>query len=156
MAELDYKQGKEQLGNYEPIPAGKYIAVIDSSEKKETKSGTGAYLNLVFKIVDGEFEGKKVFQMVHLWNANPTAVQIAQKTLNTIMACLGIETISDSAELHLQPLVIKVIVKDDAEYGPKNEIKGFEPVGGVKAEKPINLNGETKKQTSGSKKPWEQ
>ena len=42
--------------SHDPIPAGKYQAVITDSELKMTKSGTGSYLELTFEITDGEFE----------------------------------------------------------------------------------------------------
>ena len=36
----------EPTGDFEPIPAGKYLAVITDSEMKPTKSGTGSLLQL--------------------------------------------------------------------------------------------------------------
>ena len=42
----------------EPIPAGKYQAVIIESEMKPTKAGTGQYLELKFQILEGEYKGR--------------------------------------------------------------------------------------------------
>jgi len=38
----------EPMADFEPIPAGKYVAVITDSEMKPTKSGNGSYLELTF------------------------------------------------------------------------------------------------------------
>ena len=44
----------EPADDLEPIPAGKYVAVITDSEMKPTKSGIGSYLQLTFTIIEGE------------------------------------------------------------------------------------------------------
>ena len=36
---------------FDPIPAGKYVAVISDSEMRSTNSGTGQYLSLEFTII---------------------------------------------------------------------------------------------------------
>jgi hypothetical protein len=43
----------EPAGDFEPIPAGKYLAVITDSEMKPTKAGTGNYLQLTFQVIEG-------------------------------------------------------------------------------------------------------
>ena len=37
----------------DPLPAGKYIAVVSESELKPTKAGGGKYLQLTFQIIEG-------------------------------------------------------------------------------------------------------
>ena len=43
----------EPSSDFEPVPAGKYLAVITESEMKPMKSGSGNYLQLTFEIIDG-------------------------------------------------------------------------------------------------------
>ena len=45
----------EPSTGYDPIPAGKYQAVITESEMKPTKTGNGQYLQLEFEIIEGEY-----------------------------------------------------------------------------------------------------
>lgn len=45
---------------FDPIPAGKYLAVITETEMKDTKKGGGQYLQLTFQIIDGPFKGRYV------------------------------------------------------------------------------------------------
>ena len=47
----------EPSADFEPIPAGKYLATIVESEMKPTKSGTGNYLQLTFEILEGPTRG---------------------------------------------------------------------------------------------------
>ncbi|NUQ67248.1 MAG: DUF669 domain-containing protein [Phycisphaerales bacterium] len=90
----------------DPIPAGKYIAVITESEMKPTKAGGGKYLQLTFQIIDGERKGRLVWARLNLEN-------------------------KDSVELHNIPLEINVGLKkrdDNGEF--TNVIKGYTKKGG--------------------------
>ncbi|RIK77249.1 MAG: hypothetical protein DCC68_17685, partial [Planctomycetota bacterium] len=54
MASLNFNANEvEPASDFEPIPAGKYLAMITDSEMKPTKNGTGHYLQLTFQILDG-------------------------------------------------------------------------------------------------------
>ena len=77
---FDAREVEPTVG-FEPIPAGKYVAVITASEMKETKNKDGHYLELVFQIIEGEYKGRKLWGRLNLDNANPTAVQIARGQL---------------------------------------------------------------------------
>ena len=48
----------EPTAAFDPIPAGKYLAVITESEMKPTKAGTGHYLQLTFQILEGEYKNR--------------------------------------------------------------------------------------------------
>ncbi len=58
----------EPQTEFDAIPAGKYLAVITSSEMKPTKSGNGAYLELTFDVIEGEFKGRKLWARLNLDN----------------------------------------------------------------------------------------
>ena len=51
----------EPSQDFEPIPAGKYLAMITESEMKPTKSGGGQYLQLTFQMLDGPYKGRYVW-----------------------------------------------------------------------------------------------
>lgn len=119
----------ETLGSYEALPAGWYNAAIDASEMKATKDGTGAYLQLSFKILDGFANGRKVFARLNLQNSNPTAQEIAYKTLSSIMHATGQLRINDSQELHAIPMKIKLKVRaGDEKYEASNDITAYDNV----------------------------
>ena len=64
--------------DFEPIPAGKYVAIITDSGMKPTKSGSGHFLELTFQIIDGPYKSRMLWSRLNLDNPNAQAVQIAQ------------------------------------------------------------------------------
>lgn len=115
------------MDSFEPVPAGKYLAIISDSEMKPTKSGSGHYLEITFDIIDGNFKGRKVWARLNLDNPNAQAVQIARGELSAICRAVGVLQPRDSAELHNLPLAVKVSVKKREGNGElTNEIKGYE------------------------------
>jgi len=111
---------------FDPIPAGKYPAVITESEMKPTKSGTGSFLQLTFQIIDGEFKGRFLWARLNLNNPNATAVKIARAELSAICRAVDVLAPRDSTDLHNLPLVIHVRCKKRPDTGEiTNEIKGY-------------------------------
>ena len=116
----------EPADDLEPIPAGKYVAVITDSEMKPTKSGTGNYLQLTFQIVEGEYANRLLWVRLNLDNPNATAVEIARRELSAICRSVGVLVPTDSADLHNLPCVIHVRVKRRNDTGElQNEVKGY-------------------------------
>jgi hypothetical protein len=111
---------------FEPLPDGKYLAVITDSEKKPTKTGTGQYLQLTFQVVDGPYKGRNLWARLNLDNPNAKAVEIARAELSAICRAVGVLAPTDSVELHSLPLVIHVKCKKRDDTGElTNEIKGY-------------------------------
>ena len=110
---------------FEPIPAGKYLAVLTNSEQKPTKSAQGSFLELTFEVIEGEFKGRKVWARLNLDNPSPMAVKIARAELSALCRAVGVLTPKDSAELHNLPLLITVKQKTGPGSEAFNEVKGF-------------------------------
>ena len=144
MALIDFNaEAIEPMNDFSPIPTGEYTAVITASDMKDTKSGSGKYLQLTYQIVDGEYKNRLIFENINLINRNEVAVQIAQKTLSSICHAVGVLHPKDSNELHDKPLMIKVGIRPaSGEYGEQNIIKARGP---LKSSSP----------SPGEKKPWE-
>lgn len=120
---------------FDPIPAGKYIAVITDSEMKETRAGTGRYLQLEFEITDGEYAGRKLWARLNIENQNAEAVRMARADLSAICRAVNVLTPSDSIDLHNLPLVIKVHCRKDKNTGEiTNDIRGYESKANYKPE----------------------
>ena len=120
---------------FDPIPAGKYIAVITDSEMKETRAGTGRYLQLEFEITDGEYAGRKLWSRLNIENQNAEAVRMARADLSAICRAVNVLTPNDSADLHNLPLVIKVHCRKDKNTGEiTNDIRGYESKANYKPE----------------------
>lgn len=118
----------EPSSDFEPVPAGKYLAVIIESEMKPNKAGTGHYLQLTFAIIEGEHKGRFLWARLNLDNPNAVAVQIAKAELSAICRAVGVLAPTDSSDLHDLPLVIHVKCKKRPDTGEiANEVKGYSP-----------------------------
>ncbi|HMN39750.1 MAG TPA: DUF669 domain-containing protein [Phycisphaerales bacterium] len=118
----------------DPLPAGKYIAVVSESELKPTKAGGGKYLQLTFQIIEGEHKGRLVWARLNLENKSEMTVKIARGELSAVCRAVGVMQPRDSVELHNVPLEINVGLKRRAETGEfPNVIKGDAKKGGTGA-----------------------
>lgn len=136
---FDATQVAPSTGAADAIPAGWYNAAIDASEMKPTRDGLGAYLELAYKVIDGQYAGRKVFTRLNLRNANAQAQEIAMKDLSAIAHATGVLQVADSAQLHNIPMKIKVKLRPaEGAYEASNEISAYRnindtSVGGVAA-----------------------
>jgi hypothetical protein len=116
----------EPNSDFEPIPAGRYLAVITDSEMRPNKAGTGSLLQLTFQVIEGEYRNRLLWARLNLDHPNATAVQIARADLSAICRAVGVLAPTDSVELHNLPLVINVKCKRRDDTGEiVNEIKGY-------------------------------
>lgn len=116
----------EPTGDFDPISAGKYTAVITDSQMKPNKAGTGRYLELTFQVNEGEYLNRLLWERLNLENPNEAAVQIARGNLSAICRAVDVLAPQDSTELHNLPLVINVKCRKRSDTGElTNEIKGY-------------------------------
>ena len=116
----------EPMDDFEPVPAGKYVAAITASEMKPTKAGDGSYLELTFQILEGDYKGRLLWSRLNLDNPNELAVRIARAQLAAICKAVGVMTPNDSTELHDLPMQVTVKLKKRDDTGDMtNEIKGY-------------------------------
>ena len=112
---------------FDPLPAGKYLAMITASEMKPNKAGTGRYLELTFTIIEGQYRNRQLWTRLNLENPNELAVKIARAELSAICRAVDVLTPRDSVELHNLPLVIRVACKKRQDTDEiTNEIRGYE------------------------------
>ena len=114
------------------LPPGNYTAQVIESIMKETAKG-GQMLQLTLEIIDGPSKGRRVWDNLNIKNPNPTAQEIALRTLSAICLAIGKQHISDSEEIHFLPMTITVAVEvdnRDKELPPdeqrrRNVVKGY-------------------------------
>jgi hypothetical protein len=120
-------------GNFEPLPAGWYTGTISQAELKATKAGNGQYIKLRYDITGPTHQGRVVFANLNIKNANPKAEEIGRQQLGDIMRAIGLAKVTDTDQLIGGQIGIKLEVKQDAQYGASNEVKGFKSVSGSAA-----------------------
>lgn len=121
-----------KTGN-DPLPADMYTVVIDDAELKDSRMG-GKYINVKFKIIEGDFENRVVFDMFNIQNGNEVAQQIGLGKLKTLMQAAGLGTVlNDVSDLFGAQVKILTAIKNDEQYGEKTIVKTYKPA--VKVEK---------------------
>ena len=128
MSWLDLTEVK--TGGFELLPEGSYLLVADEAVVKQTKSGTGEYVSVSFKVVGGHYAGRTIFHMFNIKNENPKAVEIGLQQLKTFLKCAGKSDTVLSSVTDLLGLKSGAVVKIrvDAQYGDKNVISYFKPM----------------------------
>lgn len=111
------------------LPAGKYVASVTNAEVKDTKDGSGQYINAEFSIIDEDFKGRKVFQMFNIKNRNEQAVTIGMSQLKSLMLAAGASSFALNTVSELCGLCCQITLKvEEDSYGKKNKITSFKAV----------------------------
>lgn len=113
---------------FEPVPPGKYLATITTTESCTTKAGTGTYLLLTFEVLEGPYARRRLWARLNLDNPNKAAVAFAMADLAQVCRAVGVLQPHDSSELCNRPLVVRVDLRRRSDNGEMvNEIRGYEP-----------------------------
>lgn len=113
-----------QPSSFDVIPKGDYILRITDSDVSENSAKTGNLLKLTMEVVEGQYQGRKIFDQLNLSNPNEMAVKIGRERLSGYCHATGVIQLQDSQQLHGIPFIAKVKVKVDKNgvYDDKNEI----------------------------------
>ena len=127
MQKLDLSNVKVQ--SFEPIPEGDYLVACTNASVKDTKDGSGEYINCEFTVCGSQFDGRKIFQMFNIKNKNVQAVEIGLSQLKGFMLAAGCVdmVLTDVSLLEGRKANAKVKIKLDSQYGDKNTISYFKP-----------------------------
>ncbi|WP_018261911.1 DUF669 domain-containing protein [Methylobacterium sp. WSM2598] len=140
-----------ERGDFEPLPAGEYMVQITDSDVVEAKTGNGLILKLTFEVMDGANANRKLWLNLNYKNANATAQRIAHEQIKQICDAAGhAGHLTDSEVLHYKPMRVRVTVKNDPGYGPRNELKKFGALAGgapPPGKAPPQANTSTARQT---------
>jgi hypothetical protein len=111
------------------IAPGTYTVIADNAEIKQTKSGTGEYISVRFKIVGGECNGMTIYHSFNIKNQSVKAVEIGLQQLKQFVQCSGApEKLTSPVDLVGYKATAMVKIQSDANYGDKAVISYFKPV----------------------------
>ena len=65
-------------GRQEPVPNGTYKAAATSAARKHNKNNTGWFWELVFTVIEGQYEGRTVTHRFNMANQSDEAVAIGR------------------------------------------------------------------------------
>jgi len=152
-------------GSLPPIPEGEYQMMASTCDKCKTKDGTGEYWKFEFVITDGEYEGRKIYQMFNTINKNETAQNIGRSQFKRYMEVIGNFNPDTEADLLNIAFLAQVKCVDNEwtdangvqRKNIKNEITKIDP---VKSAAPAPKKGGKKKTAKAEEettetKPWD-
>lgn len=117
------------------VPAGDYEVKIERASVEATKSGDGAYIKLMLRIIGPKSVNACIFANINVANRSETAERIGKQELRKIMAATGVSALSHESQFIDRRMMVKVTCVPD-EYkrskgdanAMKNEVKGYSSV----------------------------
>lgn len=130
---------KPETNNFQPIPKGNYEVKVEESEIKQTKAGTGFYINLKLKVIDEKCNGRFLFDILNIKNPSEVAVEIGKARLMLLLGISGVEE-KDMASKGPDFLIGKhfiAFVGIDKNDNTRNRINGYKSIEKTQLEKTI-------------------
>ncbi len=160
-------EGYSLFDSFAPLPPGEYHVNIMDSELKNTRAG-GTMLSFVYEIMDGDFQGRRVWDNLNLWHSNPKTVEIAMRQLKSIATASGYPNpnfIPDSSDLHGREMKVRLAIRSDGNGNRHQEIRAYLPLDPPPGGHAAQAAAQTSRAFQGvpspplagpaSKKPWE-
>lgn len=110
----------EPQADYEALPPGKYMVLVEKAEVKDTKAGDGKYIKLQLAVLDGEFKGRRLFDNINIVNPNSQCVEIGARSLSALCRAIGVMYLEDCSQFLNKSCIASVKVKADA-----NEVRTY-------------------------------
>ena len=117
---------------YPPLPDGDYLVSFDRASEQATKKGDGSYVKASFKVVEGDYKGRLLFNYFLITHSNPKAAQIGKEQLSKCLKAMGVvngfEGIgNDATQLESfvgKELIVKVGIEAGTNgYSDRNKIQ---------------------------------
>jgi hypothetical protein len=124
---------ENQEGNsWDLVPIGEYAAAIVEIAVAQPKSGDGYYVAVTWKIDEGEYEGRQIWQRITYIHSSEQAQTIGRKQLKDLCNATGLngEHVEDVEVFLFKRAKIKVGVERDKEgiYDDKNKVTRIRPL----------------------------
>jgi hypothetical protein len=137
--EFYFDPGQQEGSQFEPFPAGDYTAEIIDAVISQPKSGDGHMLSLTWKICDGDYESRQIWQRLCYQHSNPTTQDIARRFLKGLCIALEInQQITDPEVFKFKPARIRVAIESDkyGQFDDQNRIKRVHALSASESEAP--------------------
>ena len=130
MAQLGFQANQYQpADDFSPMPASEYVTMMTEANVENTSKG-GSMVKITYTVMEGEFQGRKIWSQHNIVNRSTKAEEIGRREISRIAHAVGQPALTDTEQLINQVIRVTVIVKQDPGYSPKNEIKKWEPANG--------------------------
>lgn len=126
--------------DFAPIPDGTYdVEVIDTEVKSKAETGA-VFISTALRVIDGEYEGRRIFTNITVQSSNPKALNMGRKLLGTLCNAIGMPVgfeLQNTNDLHNVP-VKAVIYTQEANngYPARNGVRSFKKIDDATAAPP--------------------
>lgn len=130
---FNFDPNNQEGSNFDPIPAGEYTAEVTAASIGQPRSGDGQMLTLTWKIADGDYEGRQIWQSLCFQHSNEQAQDIARRQIKDLCVALGItEQVTDPEVFLFKPVKVKVGISVDpyGQFNDRNKITRIKSVNG--------------------------
>jgi hypothetical protein len=111
--------------DFEPLPKGEYVAQAVEGRIAPPKTGNGMALTLVWKILEGDYEGRQIWQNISFIHPKAGAQWHGQRKLNAVIAAVAATLPLATVEpLLFVPVRLGLDIEEDdtGRYEPKNVV----------------------------------
>jgi hypothetical protein len=122
---------EEGSPDFEPIPAGHYVATIAVAKASRLKSGRGQAVLLTWKVQDETHDGRLIFDRAIVSHESEKAMKFGRQKLKDICDACGVTgPLTDLTVLLDKPcsVFVKIEHDDSGEYPPTNRIGRVKPI----------------------------
>lgn len=117
---------KKTSTEFAPLPKGTYNVSLYDCALRASKSG-GEYINMQFRVIDGEYEGRVIFDIINTKSASAKAVEIGLQRLKDFADATGLPDQFNLSDMQGQKLSVYVKIEQSAQYGDKNKVTSYMP-----------------------------
>jgi hypothetical protein len=121
------------LGGFELLPPGEYVAQAIEGRIAPPKTGHGYALTLTWKILEGDYENRQVWQNISYVHPKAGAQYHGQRMLNAVIAATGAATPLKNVEpLLFVPVRLVIVIEVDktGTFPDKNRVTKVLPLDG--------------------------
>lgn len=153
----DFSRRADELPEqeYSLVPDGSYNADIEKAELRQTKDGTGQYINLQIKILGPTNAGRVVFGTINIQNKSEKAEEIGLRQLKELRAALGMAALRDTDDLVGRQVKVKIKTQPEKDgYPARNTVAGYASVSGNTMPMPSATPAVLVQAAASSTPPW--
>lgn len=134
--EFDASAVPEQETSYGPLPEGWYQCVCTEATFKDTKSGTGKYIQAGLTVEGPSHQGRRLFARFNIQNANNKAQDIGIRQFGEFVRAVGLVKVNDTDMLVGRRCEVKVKTRTSERYGDQSDPVNYRATAGSAAPAP--------------------
>ena len=163
MAKLGFEWKSDEVEDEKPFgekvlfPAGEYIGVAVKTDVKDTKTGTGRFVEIEWQIVDGVKKGSIYIDRMNVENHTPVAQRMARGSYKSLQKALKFrdEQMYETSNIHHIPVKLAIRQYESKSSGKmENGVSYYPADGSIPVPSPA-APPPPSAEPSAAKKPWQ-